>query len=92
MKHLIGAIATVLILGGCTLAPLFGLQQELDFVEGKGITALARSIDVYCSTELLNMAQREKRLRKLNEMTIRGDMMALDCNLDGKADFVLLPE
>ena len=91
MKYVL-SIIVLLTLGGCALAPVFGLQEELDFVEGKGITALARSIDVYCSTELLNMAQREKRLRSLNAMTIRGDMMALDCNMDGKADFVLQPE
>lgn len=81
------AVFAAFTLGGCALAPLVGLQEEVDFAEGKGIEGVAKAIDLYCVTETHNVAKRKQRLEKLNAMTIRGNMTPLDCDSDGNPDF-----
>lgn len=81
------AVLAAATLSGCALAPLVGLQEEVDFVEGKGIEGVARAIDLYCATETHNVAKRKQRLEKLNTMTLRGNMTPLDCDSDGDPDF-----
>ena len=91
MPVLLVIAAGLSALGGCSaLQPAFslvGLQQQVDFVEGKGLEGVAQAIDVYCSTESIFIPQRQDRLAQINSLTSVGNMTALDCNEDGSPDF-----
>ena len=90
MKTLLVAASAMLLASCSALSPvasLVGLQEEINLVEGYGTDALAKSIDVYCSTEFVFVDQRRGRLANLNAKTTVGDMLPLDCNSDGQPDF-----
>lgn len=88
---IIAALAALALLAGCSsFAPILGFQEELDLATDAGTTALAKTIDAYCTGEGQNIARRKVVLAQLNAKTVMGDMKPLDClnvGVVGQPDF-----
>lgn len=87
-------LVTAALLGGCGLAPVLGLQEEVDLATEHGATVVAKAIDAHCIANGQNIPMRQQALAKLNAKTQFGDMLALDCatvGTPGQPDFLPAP-